>query len=84
MVESIASGTPVVAYRSGGACEIVIEGTSGVFYDDRSVAALKSGIKKLDKFEFKYDEMFESVRKFSIEAFKKSFYIFLNSINIEI
>ncbi len=30
-VEAMATGTPVIAYRKGGALDYVIEGTTGVF-----------------------------------------------------
>ena len=33
-VESLASGRPVIALRSGGVLETVIAGRTGVFYDD--------------------------------------------------
>lgn len=35
-VEAMASGRPVIAFRRGGACETVVEGMTGVFFDEQS------------------------------------------------
>ena len=39
-VEAMASGRPVIAFRRGGATETVLDGVSGVFFDEQSVDAL--------------------------------------------
>jgi glycosyltransferase involved in cell wall biosynthesis len=43
MVESLASGTPVVAFRSGAAPEIVDEGVTGFLCDDQDAAVTALG-----------------------------------------
>ena len=50
MVESLASGKPVVALGRGGALEIVGAG-GGVLYDDASEAGLTEAIRRFDKLE---------------------------------
>jgi glycosyltransferase involved in cell wall biosynthesis len=84
MVESIASGTPVVAYHRGGATEIIKEGVSGVFFEQQTPEALACGIAKLGKYKFTSEEMFESIKIFSKDNFKINFIKFLNSIEIEL
>ena len=44
-VESMACGTPVIAYRSGGVVESVIEGKTGVFFDELSLHSLIQTIR---------------------------------------
>ncbi|MEX5719286.1 glycosyltransferase [Geodermatophilus maliterrae] len=46
-VEAMACGTPVIAYRAGGALDTVEEGFSGVFFDTPSVESLGQAIKEL-------------------------------------
>lgn len=48
-VEAQACGTPVIAYRSGGVLESVVEGKTGVFFDDLTVESLAKEIKSFDK-----------------------------------
>lgn len=49
MVESIASGAPVIALKGGGAMEIIKEGTTGMFFDEPSVISLNEAIIKYEK-----------------------------------
>lgn len=45
-LEAQACGTPVVARREGGALETVLEGRTGVFFDDPSPAALADAARR--------------------------------------
>ena len=47
-VEAMASGRPVVAYGRGGATETVIEGRTGVFFDDQSAEAIIQAVERLE------------------------------------
>ena len=47
-VEAMASGRPVIAYRSGGALETVKEGVTGCFFDQQTVESLNGAV---DAFE---------------------------------
>lgn len=47
-VESMGVGTPVIAYRSGGVKETVIEGKTGLFFEKNTPESLN---KALEKFE---------------------------------
>ncbi len=46
-VEAMAHGTPVLALRSGGALETVVEGMTGEFFDDPIPESLADGIKRI-------------------------------------
>jgi len=47
-VEALAAGTPVIAYKKGGALDIVQDGETGVFFEEQTVESL---VEALQKFE---------------------------------
>lgn len=47
-VEALAAGTPVIAYKKGGALDIVQDGETGVFFEKQTVESL---VKAMQKFE---------------------------------
>lgn len=47
-VEVQAAGRPVIAFRAGGALDTVIEGETGMFFDDQSAASLAAAIAKFE------------------------------------
>lgn len=70
-VEAMAHGTPVVAYRGGGYVESIVEGKTGIFFDDYTVKGLVEGIQKfkIQRAKFKVEEIREQAEKFSKERF---------------
>lgn len=48
-VEAMGVGTPVVAFRSGGVKETVIDGKTGVFFDKNTPESLNEAIEELEK-----------------------------------
>ncbi len=51
MVEAQACGTPVIAYRAGGALETVVEGRTGVFFDEQSPESVVRAIRQFESIE---------------------------------
>ncbi len=47
-VEAMGVGTPVIAYKSGGLKETVVDGKTGIFFDELSVAGIVGALKKLE------------------------------------
>lgn len=47
-LEAMSAGLPVIAYRSGGATETVIEGKTGLFFDQPTVGSLIKAIKQFE------------------------------------
>jgi glycosyltransferase involved in cell wall biosynthesis len=45
-VEAMASGTPVIAYRAGGATESVLEGETGMFFDQQEPQSLLATLQR--------------------------------------
>lgn len=71
VVESMAAGTPVIAFNGGGFKETVIDGKTGVFVNEVSTNALKQAIKRIGEIAWKRSDLLTQARKFSKENFLK-------------
>jgi glycosyltransferase involved in cell wall biosynthesis len=67
--------TPVIAYKKGGYLETVIEGKTGVFFDQPNVASLKKTINDFENSNMKFNKAdFEmNVSRFANDKFRKAF-----------
>jgi len=72
-LEAMASGRPVIAFRSGGALETIIEGTTGLFFDEQTSEALEKAVKQFQKLKFDSRKCRAQAEKFSIDVFKENF-----------
>lgn len=70
-LEAMTAGTPVIAYRGGGYLESVVEGKTGVFFDQPTVDSLVEAIKKFKKTEFSSADCKKWAKRFSKDRFKK-------------
>jgi glycosyltransferase involved in cell wall biosynthesis len=70
-VEAMAVGIPVIAYRSGGVQETVVEGKTGLFFDELTVESLKKAIKDFEKKKFDEKVIRKRAEEFSEDTFKK-------------
>jgi glycosyltransferase involved in cell wall biosynthesis len=77
LVEAQAAGRPVIAFRGGGYLESVIEGKTGVFFDEATVGALVKELKQFKSSKFKAGDCQKQARKFSKERFKKEMLAFI-------
>ncbi len=48
-VEAMASGRPVLAFGSGGACDSVVSGETGLFFDQQTVESLIDGVEAMER-----------------------------------
>lgn len=48
-VEAMACGTPVIAFGRGGATESVVDGTTGLFFQDQTVASIMEVVQRFEK-----------------------------------
>ncbi|OGZ60872.1 MAG: hypothetical protein A2919_02385 [Candidatus Spechtbacteria bacterium RIFCSPLOWO2_01_FULL_43_12] len=74
-VEAMLFGKPVLAYRSGGVLESVVEGVSGEFFDDLNPVILADGIRRINENYAGYNpQLIEGIgKRFSTERFKQEF-----------
>ncbi len=70
-VEAMALGTPVIAHRSGGPAETIIEDKNGVFFDELKVESLISAAEKWEQIDWQPAVIRQSVKKFSEKCFVK-------------
>lgn len=77
-LEAMASGRPVIAYGKGGALETVIEGKTGVFFENQTVEDLIDAIKKFETVEFDKIKIRKHAEKFDESVYKKKIEEFIN------
>jgi glycosyltransferase involved in cell wall biosynthesis len=70
VVEAMASGRPVIAYRKGGATETVIEGFTGLFFNHQAAEDLAEVLRNFDSSKFNPAEIKKHAEKFSTERFR--------------
>lgn len=71
-VESMASGRPVIAYREGGALETVVEGKTGVFFDNQDWHSLADAIIRFKANNFNPITIKRHADRFSVDKFKQA------------
>ncbi len=54
-VEAMASGRPVIGYRRGGLCDTVVEGKTGVLFEQQTVEHLVGAIQYFERIESSFD-----------------------------
>jgi glycosyltransferase involved in cell wall biosynthesis len=68
-VEAQAAGRPVVALDEGGVTESVMEGRTGVFYDEATPEALAAAVRAFDPLSVDPADCVANARRFSTAAF---------------
>jgi glycosyltransferase involved in cell wall biosynthesis len=71
MVEAQAHGTPVIAYRKGGATEILQDEKTGKFFDSQTVSNLVEVLKSFDKSVYNKNDCIANSKRFSFYNFEK-------------
>ena len=69
-LESLASGTPVIAYKAGGVLETLNE-ENAVFFDEPTVESLGHAVKEFKGKSFERAVLFSQAESFSKEIFKE-------------
>lgn len=70
-VEAMAAGRPVIAFKGGGYLESVVEGKTGIFFNESSVNSLMLAMEQFHNLTIKPDDCRKQAEKFSKERFKK-------------
>lgn len=68
-VESMAHGCPVIAYKSGGTTETVIDSKTGVFFDELTEKSCIAAIQKFQKLKINSKDCISRASDFSTEKF---------------
>ena len=72
-IEAMGHGVPVIAHRSGGPKETVLEGKTGEFFDELTVESLSAGIIAFEKNikKFSAAEMYKYATSFKKKRFQR-------------
>lgn len=73
VVEAMACGTPVIALNKGGTAETVIDGKTGILFDNQTVEDIKNAVRKFESIQetFNHKEISEYTKKFSRKIFEE-------------
>ncbi|MFN3695193.1 MAG: glycosyltransferase, partial [Ignavibacterium sp.] len=73
VVEAMACGTPVIALNKGGTAETVIDGKTGILFNEQTVEDIKEAVKRFEKIEdtFNHKDIAEHTKKFSRQIFEE-------------
>lgn len=77
VVEALASGRPVIAYRAGGATETVLENESGVFFNEQTPQAIMTTVRRfMSDIDtgvkvWNGEQIREGALKYSVEKFRQ-------------
>ena len=74
-LEAMASGRPVIAYGRGGALDTVVDGETGILFEQQSAKSLQKALEKYmdNKKKFKPENIREHAKNFSNEEFSRQF-----------
>jgi glycosyltransferase involved in cell wall biosynthesis len=80
-VEAQAAGCPVIAYGHGGLIETVVEGQTGLFFNEQTEEALIEAVRRFENGEwrFKIGDLQSQAENFNVLHFRDSFTNFINS-----
>lgn len=74
-LEAAACGVPTIAYRGGGALETVVDGITGIFFNEQTLNSLANAINRFEKIESSFDskKIKQFAQKFDQALFQKLF-----------
>jgi glycosyltransferase involved in cell wall biosynthesis len=77
-VEALAAGTPIIAYKAGGALDYVNSKT-GMFFNEQGAESLIQALKKFDTKAYKFSDLTEQASQFSPQQFAQNVHRLFNS-----
>jgi len=79
-VEAMAAGTPVIAFKAGGALDYVIEGKTGLFFAHQAADSLVETLKIFDGKRFDHAAIQKHALTFSTAAFEQHMRSFIGTV----
>jgi glycosyltransferase involved in cell wall biosynthesis len=70
-LEANASGRPVVAFKSGGALDTVVDGETGVFFTEQTVNGLRNAVLKCERIAWRKEGLRAHAERFAPEVFAR-------------
>lgn len=74
VVESMACGTPVIAFGKGGASETVVDGVTGILFEEQTTDSIINAVNKFEKSNgnFNFSEISKHAEKFNRNNFENN------------
>jgi glycosyltransferase involved in cell wall biosynthesis len=79
-VEAMAHGVPVIAHQSGGPLETIIEGKTGILFDELTVNGLEAALREFFKQKFETTKIIQHAEQFSKTRFQKQIKTFIDQL----
>ena len=70
-IEAMAVGTPVIAYKAGGALDYIKPSENGLFFEKQTVASLVDAMQEFKKHNWSPEQIQKSAEKYDQPMFKK-------------
>lgn len=70
-LEAMSCGRPVIALNRGGSLDTMIDGKTGVLFDEQTVESLSKAIQRFEKMKFDSKVIRKHAEQFDVEHFKK-------------
>ena len=70
-LEANACGTPVIAYRAGGALETVKEGITGEFFNEQTIESVMDVVKNFDTTKYSSEELRQHAGQYDKQVLQK-------------
>ena len=72
-IEAMACGTPVIGLNRGALSETLLEGVSGLFFEEQTVDSIQNAVNRFERAEFSPHRVRAHAEIFSAERFNREF-----------
>jgi glycosyltransferase involved in cell wall biosynthesis len=79
ILEAQATGTPVIAYKAGGALEVIKEGETGMFFEQQTPAAIINAVKNFKASQFDPQKLRDHAMQYDKQIFQEKIKDFVAS-----
>lgn len=69
-VEAMAAGTPVIAFKGGGALDYIKDGETGTFFEEQTVESLVEALKSFDPESYDHKKIMRQAARFAPKNFR--------------
>jgi glycosyltransferase involved in cell wall biosynthesis len=83
-LEIAAAGRPTIAYRAGGAVETIVEGVTGMFFDQQEPESLAMAIQQFEQVEWSGQAPRRHAETFGVDVFQARISAFLDRIGVNL
>lgn len=78
-LEAQACGTPVIAFGKGGALETILDGKTGLLFEDQTVESICQAVEKFEQNSYSPEACRQNAIRFAPERFRREFTDFVEA-----